>query len=199
MEMGLTAEIGPPNREMRLAFLVARARSNGLELPSESAELLAQKITSGFRQLEGALVRVAAYAALHGEMATPDFVARVAEPFFEEEPEPPGLPISEEIVLGRVCDHFGLTMKTLRSRGRTAHLAKARRVAVYLLREAGGLSFPEVGAALGNRSHSTRVHAMRVAQMELDADPAFRKAVFRMRRSLANGDGTPTEKGRRRR
>ncbi len=191
MEMGLAAEIAPPNSKMRLAFLMAKARSNGLELPPESAQLLAQKITSGFRQLEGALVRVAAYAALHGEAATPAFVARVAEPFFEEEPEPPGLPVSEEIVLGRVCDHFGLAMKTLRSRGRTAHLAKARRVAVYLLRETGGLSFPEVGAALGNRSHSTIIHAMRVVQKELDSDPAFRKAVFRLRCSLAGGKGKP--------
>lgn len=188
MEMGLVAELTPPDSKMRLAMLRARAPRHGLHLPEESALLLAEKITSGFRQLEGALVRLAAYASLSGEAVTAEFVAETAAPFFEEAPEPPGLPVSGDVVLGRVCDHFGITMKALRSRGRTAHLAKARRVAAYLLREAGGLSYPEIGAALGDRTHSTMVYALGTVRTEMKEDPFFRAAVHRMQRSL-KGEG----------
>jgi chromosomal replication initiator protein len=191
LEMGLVAELGMPDKTMRLALLEAKAQEHGMALPPESAQLLAERISTGFRQVEGAFVRVAAYAALGGGLLTPDFVARVAEPFFDQEPEPEGIPATGEAVLGIVCDHFGITVSTLRSRSRTARLSKARRVAVYLLHEVSGLSYPEIGAALGNRTHSTIVYAMNKIRAELRSEPVFMRAVRQMRRELSGENSLP--------
>ena len=188
LEAGLATELGEPEQELRLGMLKMKARAEGVPLSAEAAQLLVRRISTGFRRLEGALVRLAAYASMLAEPITPDFVNKVAEPLFDPEPlASPGLPVAGDLVLGRVCDHFGITMKTLRSRERTARIARARGVAVYLLREAGALSYPEIGAALGGRSHSTILHAMRKIERELAADPHYRRAVNGLLADLQGG------------
>lgn len=187
-QMGLVAEIGAADRELRLRVLRARAEAQGLALSEEMIELLAGRITSGIRPLEGALVRLVAYASMYDESITMEFVERVAEPFFDREPEQPGLPVSSDAVFAEVCDRFEVTVKALRSRERTAHISRARRVAAYLLRELGALSYPEIGSALGGRTHSTIIHAIGKVQEELDADPHFRHAIMKVRHELC-GEG----------
>ena len=119
-----------------------------------------------------------------------EFVDRVAAPFFDREPEPTGLPVASDAVLTRVCDQFEVTAKLLRSRDRSSHVARARRVAAYLLRELSTLSYPEIGAALGGRTHSTVMHAIGKVRAELDADPHFRHAIMRARHELSGGTRT---------
>lgn len=184
-QMGLVVEIGSADRELRLRVLRARAKGQGVGLSEEMIQLLAKRISSGIRPLEGALVSLVAHASMYDEPITMEFVERVAEPFFDREPEQAGLPVPSDAVFAEVCDRFEVTLKALRSRERTAHISRARRVAAYLLRELGALSYPEIGSALGGRTHSTIIHAIGKVHEELDADPHFRHAMMKVRHDLS--------------
>ena len=184
LEMGLITELAPPDAETRRRIVQARASAEGLRLAPEAEALLVERITASPRQLEGALLRVAAYASLLEERVTADFVARAAAPCFDPEPGA-GLPVPAERILGAVCDRFALSVTALRSRSRTASVVTARQVAAYLLREMGRLSFPEIGAALGNRSHSTMIHAVRAMERALGREPPLRRQVVALREELA--------------
>jgi chromosomal replication initiator protein len=131
------------------------------------------------------LVRLVAYASMYDEAVTLDFVERVAAPFFDRDPDQAGLPVSSDAVFARVCDQYEVTLKALRSRDRTAHISRARRVAAYLLRELGTLSYPEIGTALGGRTHTTVIHAVNRVQEELQEDPHFRHAMMKVRYELS--------------
>lgn len=184
-QMGLVTEIAPAEHELRVRLLLTKARAQDIALTEEMADTLARRITSGIRPLEGALVRLLAYSSMLHEPITPEFMCRVAEPFFDREPEPQGLPVASESVFVRVCDRYEVTMKTLRSRDRSSNVARARRVAAYLLRELSTLSFPEIGTALGGRTHSTVIHAINNVRAELDSDPQFRHAMMKLRHELS--------------
>ena len=191
LQTGLVVEIGLLDREQRMRVLKAKADAQGIALTDEMVRMLAERITSGIRPLEGALVRLVTYASMYDEAITEEFVQRVAEPFFDQQPKPAGLPVGSAAVFATVCNRFDVTLKTLRSRERTAHVSRARRVAAYLLRELGTLSYPEIGAALGGRTHSTVIHAIGRVHEELDADPQFRHVIMKVRHELSGGsEGT---------
>jgi chromosomal replication initiator protein len=184
VEMGLIAELTPPDAPARLALVQQRARSAGLALPAEVAALLAERITGSLRRLEGAVVRLGAYAALHGQPITLDFAQRVAAPFFDAQRNGASLPVSREAILERVADRFGITVRALKGRGRSPNLAGARRIAVHLLKILGEASYSEIGALLGNRSHSTMVHAHQTLQADMGRESAVQLTVQQLAREL---------------
>lgn len=184
LEGGLIVDIAPPDEQARLNLIAARAAEEGIDLPEESARLLARRISAGPRQLEGALLRLGAYASLHETPLTPDFVQDFAAPFFDPEPAASALSVAPDKILGAVCDHFGTTITALRGKGRTARLVEARRVAVYLLHDAGRLSFAEIGALLGNRTHATMFKTRANLVARLEAEPALKAETANLRASL---------------
>lgn len=184
-QMGLVAEIDPADLEMRIRVLTSKATAQGIALSEEMVQLLAARITAGIRPLEGALVRLVAYASMYDEAITMEFVQRVAAPFFDRDPSQTGLPVSSDAVFARVCDQYEVTLKALRSRERTAHISRARRVTAYLLRELGSFSYPEIGTALGGRAHSTVIDAINRVKEELREDPHFRHAMMKVRYELS--------------
>lgn len=179
LEMGLTAEVGPLDAETRLALVRARAEADGIGLDEETMTLLSQRITGSARKLEGAVVRIGAYAALTEQAITPGFAASLVAPLFDTEPVA-RTAVSPQQIIARVCEHAGIKPDVLRSRGRAAKVVKARRIAVHLLRQAGGLSYAEIGLLLGNRSHSTMIQAERALQAELAQEPVLRQFVARL-------------------
>ncbi|MCZ6842659.1 MAG: chromosomal replication initiator protein DnaA [SAR324 cluster bacterium] len=184
-EPGLVTELSEPDDALRLRMLQAKAAMEQVMLPENVARLLIERISSGFRRLEGALVRLIAYASMLNEPITVNFAARVAEPFFDPAPpEAAGLPVTADAVLGAVCDQYGITVKALRSRNRMKTLVEARRVAMYLLREAGGLSYPEIGAALGSRTYSTVQQALGKVERDLMTNIGFKNALSGLREEL---------------
>lgn len=185
LQTGLTVELAEAGEEWRLNLLWKRAAIEGITLPEEAARLLAARIGAGSRQLEGALLRVAAYASLQNRPITVELAEEVAGPYFDRAEGPPELPLSSEKILARVADRFGLTLKTLRARLATQNVSRARRVAAFLLRELGGLSYAEIGTELGNRAYSTVYEALQAARAKMATDLSFRRTVMTLRQELA--------------
>jgi len=185
LETGLTVEIHPLNQTTRLALIQQRAERDGMVLGEGVAQLLAEKISGNPRQIEGALVRLDAFASMKNSTITLDFAQEVAQPFFDLDTIPGGSALSASDVFAAIHQEFGTTEKTLRSRSRTPQISKMRKLAVYFLRQNCHLSFPEIGAVLGNRVHSTMIHAMRSAEEEKQQPGQFQEMVRRLERVLS--------------
>lgn len=179
LEMGLTAEVGPLDAPTRLALVRARAAADGIALDETTMSLLAERITGSARKLEGAVVRIGAYAALTEQPITPAFATSLLAPLFDTVPAARPTVTPQEII-ARVCEHTGVKPDALRSRGRAGQVVRARRIVVTLLRRAGGLSYGEIGLLLGNRSHSTVIQAERGLQADMAREPVLRQFVERL-------------------
>jgi chromosomal replication initiator protein len=153
-EMGLIADIQPPDLETRIAIL--RSKVNGrVQIPGEVVELIAQKVRSNIRELEGSLNRVTAYAMLHGRPVTAELAAEALEDLVAPTAanrEPP-------VILAAVARHFGVSLDDLRGKSRHKEIIAPRHLAMYLLREDARLSFPQIGALLGGKDHTSVLHA----------------------------------------
>jgi chromosomal replication initiator protein len=169
-EMGLIADIQPPDLETRIAIL--KSKVNGrVQIPSDVLELVAQKVQSNIRELEGSLNRITAYAMLHGKAVTVDVASEALADLVAPKVasrEPP-------IILDAVARHFGVTVDELRGKARHKEIVAPRHLAMYLLREDARLSFPQIGQLLGGRDHSSVVHACEKIAMEIEREGRSRQ------------------------
>jgi chromosomal replication initiator protein len=184
LEGSLVAEVGPPDRETRLAILRAAAARAAIPLAEPELAFLAERITGSPRRLEGALVRIAAYASLLGEPVDGSFVRELAAPWLDPLPAEQGH-APPPAVLELVCKQFALTPRQLRGRDRSRQRDLARQMAMRLLREASGLAYGEIGRLLGNRAHSTVIAAIAALERKLAAEPSLAGTWSRMQSRLA--------------
>ena len=183
LETGLIAELRPPGLDTRLAIVTAKAARDNISIEDESLRLLAERISLGPRRLEGALVRLAAYASMMQQPITTAFTAEFAAPFFDQEPQ--GLSLaSGKVVMEAVCLHFGFTLRKLRSRDRSRQLDLARQVSMLLTREATPLSYGEIGAMLGGRTHATVIQGIRSLNGRLERSTDHQRTVSEIRDAL---------------
>ena len=178
---GLVVELDPPAFEVRLAILDKRARLDGLEIDADVREEIASRVTSSVRALEGALIRVVAYASLTGEQPTAALARRVLERLGTESP-PVACSLPE--ILDATASEFGVAREALLKRDRRPNVAAARQVAMYLARELTDHSLPEIGRGIGGRNHSTVLHAVNRISAALCSDPGVRNAVDNLRARL---------------
>jgi chromosomal replication initiator protein len=155
-EWGLLTDIQPPDLETRLAILQKKAEADGLSASPEVLSFIAGRIQTNIRELEGALIRVAAYASLTRSQMSLDLAQSVMQSLF---PNERAARVTADLVISVACDYFGLTADELRSSSRTRPLVDARQMAMYLCRELTDLSLPKIGERFGGRDHSTVVHA----------------------------------------
>ncbi|MBW3601267.1 MAG: chromosomal replication initiator protein DnaA [Actinobacteria bacterium] len=155
-EMGLITDIQPPDLETRLAILRKKSAQDHLPVPFEVMELIAGRISSNVRELEGALIRVTAFASLQNSEVTPHLAQTVLKDLF---PDSGDSEISVSLIMSETASYFGLTLDDLCSASRTRQLVAARQVAMYLCRELTDLSLPKIGQAFGGRDHTTVIHA----------------------------------------
>ncbi|MDH4249434.1 MAG: DnaA/Hda family protein, partial [Deltaproteobacteria bacterium] len=182
LEMGLITELGLPDEETRRRLVHSRAQGEGLTLDPEVVALLASRITTNLRRLEGAVIRLSAYATLHRRVITPEFALEMAAPFFDSDPVSGA--VTAETLITRVAERFGLNPRELKGRSRSPNVTSARRMAVHLLKSEGRLSYPEIGTLLGNRSHSTIIHAHRTLLEELKHNAGLQAVVAQLRQPL---------------
>lgn len=181
-EMGLCADIAPPDFETRLAILLSKAEREGATLPLAVAELIADKIQSNVRVLEGVLTRVIAQSSILGEPITLELAAEALRAYLvEAKPSPPSL----EQIVRLVCDEMGISPEELTSSSRRGEVVQARQVAVFLARETTGESWTRIAEALGRTDHTTVLHAYRQLQQRLRRDPILRERVQRLRHRMA--------------
>jgi chromosomal replication initiator protein len=154
---GMVVRIDPPNFATRCEILRSLARRTGATLSDEVVCWIARRVTQNVRELEGALTRVAAHAAMCGRQANAEMVQEALGDLDRQlvAPVPP------ENVLQSVCNYFGLEHKDLMSGRRQRTISLARSVAMYLVRKTAKLSFPEIGSRMGKRNHSTVISACR--------------------------------------
>jgi chromosomal replication initiator protein len=178
---GLVVELEPPPADLRRAILAKRARVDGIEVPVTVLDEIALRVDSSVRALEGALIRVVAYASLKGEAPTPALVRHVLRRLGEDS-SADSSSLSE--IIDAAAQEFGVQPGSLLARDRRPNVATARQVAMYLARELTEHSLPEIGRGMGGRNHTTVLHAVNRVSAALRTDPAVRNAVDNLHRRL---------------
>jgi len=156
-KMGLITEINPPDLETRLAILHKKAESEPISPPPDVLEFIATHITNNIRELEGALIRVCAYASLTKEELSVELAERVlADILNDSQPRP----ITPQLILQKTSEMFGFTIEEIRGKSRRRPLVTARQVGMYVFREQTDLSYPAIAREFGGRDHTTVIHAV---------------------------------------
>ncbi len=155
-EWGLITDVQPPDLETRLAILQKKSEADDLPVPPDVMAFIASRIQTNIRELEGALIRVAAYASLTRSEVTLDLAQNVLQSLLYGGRE---ARVTEDLVISLTADYFGLTDDEIRSASRSRPLVHARQIAMYLCRELTDLSLPRIGDRFGGRDHSTVIHA----------------------------------------
>ena len=180
-EHGLVAELDPPDFEARLAILRKRARIDSLAgVADETLAEVARYVNASVRSLEGALIRVVAYASLRGETVTPGLAQQVLERLYPGAGAQ-GRACTVEQVQEAAADLFDITRAQLLARDRTPHVAFARQIAMYVARELTDETLPSIGREFGGRNHTTVLHAHRRVAAEMGQDVRTFEAVGALR------------------
>jgi chromosomal replication initiator protein len=178
-EWGLLTDIQPPELETRIAILRKKALSEGLSAPDDALEYIASKISSNIRELEGALIRVTAFASLNRQPVDVALAEMVLKDLITDDG---AQEITSSQILTQTADYFKLSMEELCSKSRTRTLVTARQIAMYLCRELTDMSLPKIGQELGGRDHTTVIHADRKIR-ELMAE---RRVIYNQVTELTN-------------
>ena len=178
-EWGLTADIQPPDYETRIAILRSKAERKSYDVPDDIIEIIARKFQSNIRELEGALIRIVAYADLRGMSMTPQLID-----FALADLLPHRKKISPEYIIKTIANSFGIPIEKLTGRGRTNQVVLPRQVAMYLLREEANISLPQIGQALGGRDHTTIMYGCDKISDLLERDDSLRRKVVEIKEEL---------------
>ncbi|MCS6996838.1 MAG: chromosomal replication initiator protein DnaA [Casimicrobiaceae bacterium] len=154
---GLTVQIEPPETEMRVAILLAKARALGIELDEHVAFFIAKHINSNVRELEGGLKRVIAYASFHGVEITPTVAKEALRDLLAVQSRQ----VSIDNIQRTVAEYYKIKVSDMHSKNRQRVLARPRQMAMALAKELTSLSLPEIGQNFGGRDHTTVLHACR--------------------------------------
>ncbi len=178
-EWGLLADIQPPDLETRIAILQKKAAQERLPAPADVLEFIASRIANSIRELEGALIRVTAFASLTRAPVSLGIAEEVLRDFI---PDGSGPEITSEQIMASTAEYFGVSLEDLRGHSRSRVLVNARQVAMYLCRELTDLSLPRIGQAFGGRDHTTVMHADRKIRQQM----AERRSLFNQIAELTN-------------
>ena len=156
-EWGLTTDVQPPELETRLAILRKKADGDQMPIPGEVLELIATHVRDNIRELEGALIRVSAYASLNREPPTLEMAERVLSDILDA-----GRPrqITPKVILDATATAFGFSIEDICGPNRRRPLVNARQISMYVFRELTDFSYPAIAREFGGRDHTTVIHAV---------------------------------------
>ena len=178
-EWGLLTDVQPPELETRIAILRKKAIGEGLSAPDDALEYIASKISTNIRELEGALIRVTAFASLNRQPVDVGLAELVLKDLITDDG---AQEITSTAILGQTAAYFNISLEELCSKSRTRTLVTARQIAMYLCRELTDMSLPKIGQEFGGRDHTTVMHADRKIR-ELMAE---RRAIYNQVTELTN-------------
>jgi len=176
---GLTTDVQPPDLETRIAILRKKAAQEKLQAPPEVLEFIASKIATNIRELEGALIRVTAFASLNRQPVDLALAEIVLKDLI---PDSSGPEVTSGLIMAQTAAYFGLTLDDLCGASRSRVLVNARQIAMYLCRELTDLSLPKIGQQFGGRDHTTVMHADRKIRQLM----AERRSVYNQVTELTN-------------
>jgi len=178
-EWGLLTDVQPPDLETRIAILRKKAIQEKMTTPDEVLEFIASKISTNIRELEGALIRVTAFANLNRQPVDLNLAEIVLKDVF---PYDLGSQITSATIMAQTAVYFGLTIEDLCGASRSRVLVTARQIAMYLCRELTELSLPKIGQQFGGRDHTTVMHADRKIRKLMSE----RRAIYNQVTELTN-------------
>lgn len=179
-QWGLSADIQPPPLETRIAILRKKAEAESIELPDDVLLYVGSKIKTNVRELEGALIKVIAYASLSQRPIELELAEQCLRGVIKEDNQS----LSCERIQRLVAEQFNLTTKELCSRNNSKRIAQPRQIAMYLTRQLTGMSLPEIGSAFGNKHHSTVLYSIQKIEKSMTADPDTLRLVNGLKKSL---------------
>jgi len=185
-EWGLTVDIQPPDLETRQAILRSKAERAGRVVDPEIIELIARRVQSNIRELEGALTRVMAYADLTGHPLSLELANSALADLL-----PRRRTLSSSHIIETVARHYNLSLEILKGRDRSKDVALARQVAMYLIREETDASLPAIGEALGDRDHTTVMYGCEKVADMVERDDSIRRQLIAIRERLYSQVGVP--------
>jgi len=177
---GLTVDLQNPDFETRVSILKKKSEQYKIDLPDDVARLMAERIDTNVRELEGALNRLTAYCSLNSSQVS----CRIAREVIETIAPSKTKEITSEYIQKIVAERYNLEIKDLIGKRRTQNIALARQIAMFLARELTGSSYPELGAVFGGRDHSTVIHAVKVINERIKKSNDFSDEVSSLRKSL---------------
>lgn len=178
-EWGLITDIQPPELETRIAILRRKAVQDKLNAPDDVLEYIASKISTNIRELEGALIRVTAFASLNRQSVDMTLAEVVLKDLIPDDSSPE---ITPNLIMAQTAAYFSLTLDDLCGTSRSRVLVNARQIAMYLCREMTELSLPKIGQTFGGRDHTTVMHAERKIRQLMSE----RRSVFNQVSELTN-------------
>jgi chromosomal replication initiator protein len=178
-EWGLITDIQPPELETRIAILRKKAAQDKLNAPDDVLEYIASKISTNIRELEGALIRVTAFASLNRQPVDMNLAEIVLKDLITDDAAPE---ITASLIMAQTAAYFSLTIDDLCGTSRSRVLVNARQIAMYLCRELTELSLPKIGQTFGGRDHTTVMHADRKVRQLM----AERRSIFNQVSELTN-------------
>lgn len=183
-EWGLTADIQPPDFETRLAILQAKADRIGCRISLDLMGLIARRVQSNIRELEGALTRVAAFADLSGQPMSPQMVETALVDLLPRRSE-----VKPDEIVRQVAGYYGISLERVLGRERAREVALPRQVAMFLLREEANVSLPQIGESLGGRDHTTVMYGCEKVADLLERDDRFRRQMIEIKEKIFASNG----------
>ncbi len=189
-ESGLVADIRPPDLATRMTILRKRVQHDRLQLDDPAAIVpIAERVTTNVRALQGALIRVVAFHSLTGRPIDRALVTHVLDGLYPQDASTPGGRVNTlEEIQAATCERLGISREALSSPDRSARVAWARQVAMYLSRELTDATLPAIGRAFGGRNHTTVLHACRRATERISTDADAHELVRELTARLQRAD-----------
>jgi chromosomal replication initiator protein len=178
-EWGLIADVQPPDYETRAAILRSKAEVMRRNVPAEVIDLIARRVQSNIRELEGALNRVCAYADVLGQPLTLESTAQAIADLL-----PRRHSLNATHILETVAQHYNVKVEDLVGRDRSKEITMPRQIAMYFVREETDASLPEIGQMLGGRDHTTVMHGCEKISNLIETDDSFRRQFLSIRERL---------------
>ena len=180
-EWGLITDIQPPDLETRIAILRSKSATFDTAIPGEILDLIAARIQSNIRELEGALNRVMALSSLTHQPLTPEVAETALHHLLPQRSQ-----LTENQIIEAVAFHFGIGVAALQGRSRSQSIARPRQIAMFLIREEIGASLPQIGAMLGGRDHTTILYGCKRIADLIEEDMNLRREITVLRQQLYN-------------
>jgi chromosomal replication initiator protein len=177
---GLVTDLQAPDLENRTAILYKKLESEGTSLPEDVVSYIADRITSNIRELEGALTRLLAYGSLKKAAIDLELAKKVLTDITSDHRKE----VTISAILNKTCEDFRLSPEAIRSKKKTASIALARQVAMYLSRTLTDSTLKAIGSDFGGRDHSTVIHACDLISKRMSADASFRDRIDRISAAL---------------
>lgn len=184
---GLSTDIGQPDFETRVAILRKKAKLDGIVLDEKVYSMIASKITSNIRELEGSLLRVDAYVTLNNvskEEITEEFIDETLKDITSKQL---GMRINDQSIKKAVATFYGISVDEMVSRRRSRNIAFPRQIAMYLIREMTDFSLPKIGKTFGGKDHTTVMHACDKIAISIATNPEVKQVVNQIKESLETG------------